>query len=283
MTNLMQDFTDIDQVALNSLRDAERGGEGVRMPFPVLNVWVMSGQASLKALAAACPAQYFGGWACDNDELGDLILGGSVPSDLDKWSGFEGANKKGGTWNGRASRTVTGAFIASRARWINGNTGDSGAHFDKAKGLTRQHKQYLTLLYINSKPWGYAVLSAKGFQSKFVDEAIKAWGAAIQPHRAALNAQTLPLSAFAITIGTQGAEPYFQDVGQGNNKSKITPMSAVFPAELTAEKVAQRFIGAQNVRANNEHLAAAAEWLAAWNKGKTAPADEQPAAVEEPF
>ena len=279
MTNLMQDFTDIDAVALGQLREAERGGEGIKLPFPVLNLWVLNGAANLKALKDTCPAQYFGGWATDNDELGKLILDGTVPSDLDKWSAFEGAGKNGNAWNGRASRVATAAFIASRARWINGETNAAGPHYDKAKGMTRQHKQYLALLYISSKPWGYVVLSAKGWQTKYVYDAIKAWAAAIQPHRAALNATNLPLSAFALTIGTEGPEPKFQEKGSGKSTSPITPMGAVIKPGLTAEMVAQRFIGAPNLRANNDKRAQAAEWLAAWGKaGKDATApDDEPA------
>lgn len=280
MADLMKDFTDIDQVALNQLRDAERGGEGVKLPFPTLNIWVNNGDARLKANATACPMLYYGGWATDNEALGELILAGHVPSDLEKWSAFEGAGDKG-NWQGRGSRLVTAAIIASRSRWLAPDGKTAGPHFDAAKGLKRQHVQWLSLLYVNSKPWGYAVLTAKGYQAMNVTNAIKDWAAAIQPHRAALNAQALPLSAFAITLGTTGPEPVFKDVGKSAT-SKITPIVAVIPADLTAEKVAQRFIGAQNVRANNERLAQAADWLAAW-KGKTEAEPEPELEAEIPF
>lgn len=281
MTDLMKDFTDIDAVTLGQLSDAERGGEGVKLPFPVLNAWVYNGKAANKRDAQTIPVLYFGGWATDNDELGKLVLNGSVPTDLDKWGGFEGAGTKGNTWNGRGTRYITAAFIASRARWI-GQDGKAGPHFDKAQGLTRQHKQYLTMLYVNAKPWAYAVLSAKGWQTSNVDNAIKAWAAAIAPHRAALNAATLPLSAFALTVGTFGPEPHFKEVGSGNSKSVITPMEAGLLPD-SAEKVAQRFIGAPLMRQNAERLAQAAEWLTAWGKGKDTAAaelDEAPVGAE---
>lgn len=282
MTDLMKDFSEIDELALGQLRDAEKTGDGVQLPFPVLNVFVFNGDPRQKAAVAACPMLYFGGWATDNDKLGELLLAGKLPADLDKWGGFEGAGDKG-SWNGRGSRTVTAAIITSRSRWIN-QAGESGPHFDKAKGLTRRHQQWLALLYNASKPYGYAVLTAKGYQAQNVAKAITDWAAAIQPHRAALNAQALPLSAFAITLGTDGLEPNYTAVGK-TSTSKITPIGAVIKAGLTAEMVGQRFIGAANVRGNTEHLAAAAEWLAAW-KGKAK--DERPAAedeqpVEEPF
>lgn len=283
MTDLMKDFTDIDTVVLGQLSDAERSGDGVKLPFPALNAWVYNGRAANKRDATAAPLLYFGGWATDDAELGKLILSGAVPSDLEKWVAFQDTGKKGNTWDGRGTRYITAAFIASRARWIS-QDGKAGPHYDKAKGLTRQHKQYLTLLFINAKPWGYAVLSAKGWQTSNVDDALKAWAAAIAPHRAALNATALPLSAFALTIGTFGAEPHYKEVGQGSSKSIITPMIAGLLPD-SAEKVAQRFIGAPYMRDNAERLARAADWLAAWGKGgkdATAP-DEVTAEVEQPF
>ena len=280
--NLMQDFTDIDAVALDQLRTAEQGEGGVKLPFPVLNIFVMNGDPKQKAAATACPMLYFGGWAADSTKLGELILAGHVPSDLDKWSAFEGAGDKG-SWQGRASRTVTAAFIASRSRWLAQDGKAYGAHYDAAKGFRRQHVQWLGLLYISSKPWGYAVLTAKGFQAKNVADGIKDWSAAIAPHRAALNAQALPLSAFAITIGTAGPEPVFKAVGQAA-QSKITPIGAVLPAALSAEAVAQRFITAPNMRLNNEKLAAAREWLAAWSgQGKADPTEPTDEPTDEPF
>lgn len=270
MTDLMKEFTDIDQVALNQLREAERGGEGVKLPFPALNVWVNNGDARMRANKDTAPLLYYGGWATDGEALGELILAGHVPSDLEKWAAFEGAGDRG-NWQGRGSRTVTAAFVASRTRWLAPDGKTAGPHFDAAKGFKRQHVQWLVLLYILSKPWGYAVLTAKGYQAMNVANAIKDWGAAIQPHRAALNAQALPLSAFAITIGTTGPEPVFKDVGKSAT-SKITPMVAVIPPDLTADLVSKRFIGANNVRVNNERLAAATEWLAAWGKS-TKPAE----------
>ena len=283
MTDLMKDFTAIDEVALGQLREAERGSEGVKLPFPVLNTWVYNGRAANKRDAQTAPLLYFGGWATDDGELGKLVQSGDVPSDLDKWVAFEDTGKKGNTWGGRGTRYITAAFIASRARWINSDGSKAGPQYDEAKGLKRQHKHYLTLLYINAKPWAYAVLSAKGYQTSEIDNSIKAWAAAIAPHRAALNATALPLSAFALTIGTFGPEPHYKEVGKGTNKSIITPMEAGLLPD-SAEKVAQRFITAPLMRQNNERLTAAADWLAAWGKAATAaqPADE-PEETEIPF
>lgn len=271
MTDLMQDFDEIGAHKLNQLREAEKTGEGVQLPFPVANLWVMNGDARQKNSAAACPMLYYGGWAGDATKLDELVQTGNVPAPLDKWAAFESPSDKG-MWNGLGARLVTAAIITSRSRWISSDGRSSGPDYDAAAGLTRQHGQFLALLYSQSKPWGYAVLSAKGYQVANVRAAIKAWEQAIAPFRKELNAATLPLSAFAITLGTFGPEPKFVPVGKGNNTSKITPIEAMIPAELSADKVRQRFIGSQNVYANADRLEQARPWLAAW---KTAAREEQ--------
>lgn len=276
MPNLMEDFDEIGAHKLNQLREAEKSGDGVQLPFPAANIWVMNGAPNQKTATQSCPVLYYGGWATDAGKLDELLQAGHVPAGLDKWVAFDAPGDKG-EWRGLGARVATAAFITHRARWISGDGRSSGPEYDAGAGLTRQHAQFLTLLYSNSKPWGYAVLTAKGYQVANVKAAIKAWEAAIAPFRKELNAATLPLSAFAISIGTYGAEPKFTPVGKGGSTSKITPIEAVIPAELSADKVRQRFIGSQHVYANAERLEQAREWLGTW---KTAAREEAAAAPE---
>ena len=132
--------------------------------------------------------------------------------------------------------------------------------------------QTLALLYSASKPWGYVVLTTKGYQAKYLRDALSEWGKAIAPHRKAIGAANLPLSAFAVRVGTQGDKLDQVNVGKAAQKA-VTPIRAIIPADLTAEAVEKRFIGSANLRANAERLAMAADWLAAWKRGK---ADEAP-------
>lgn len=278
MTDLMKDLNGIDEVALGQLREAEKTGEGVQLPFPVANFFVYNGDARQKTAAKDCPVLYFGGFAGDAHKITELVDAGDAPAPLAKWYPFEGAGEKG-SWDGVGSRLVTISAITHRARWTS-QDGRSGPNYDAEAGLTRRHLQLLCLLYNDSKPWSYAVITAKGYQAQNLLGAISAWGKAIAPFRKELNAVALPLSAFALTIGTTGAEPKFVSVGKGNSTSKITPIEAVIPEGLTADMVGKRFIGAQNLRANAEHLDQARDWLAAWKTGAVT-RDEAPAREEE--
>lgn len=269
MTDLMKDFTDIDEVGLNQLREAEKTGDGVQLPFPVAYAWAYSGQANQKNVAATHPVLYFGGWAADAVKIGELVEDGVVPDMPDKWVAFEATSRKGTTWNGLGARTITAAIIASRTRWEAKDGSTFGPEYDADAGLVRQKIQVLALLYNKQKPWAYGVLSASGYQVNFLKDAVSAWYKAIKPHLKALNAERLPMSAFAITLGTQGDKIKTQMVGRGDAQSPITPIEAVIPADLSAEKVGNRFISAAYVRMNSERLAQAQEWLAAW---KTPPA-----------
>lgn len=272
MTDLMKDLSEIDRAAtLAPLSQAEKGDGGVQLPFPVAYLWALNGDAKQKNAAKSCPPLYFGGLAGDSDALGELVEQGIIPGLPKGWTAYEGAGDKG-SWNGLAGRTLAACFIASRTRWI-GQNGESGPEYAPDKGLTRRHMQSLTFAYSDGKPWGYAVVTTKGYQVNYLTEAIAAWGKAIAPHRKALNAVGLPLSAFALTVGTQGDEPNFVSVGKAAT-SKITPLQAILPAELTAERVAQRFIGADRLRENAARLEQAREWLAAWKSAPAKPVDD---------
>jgi hypothetical protein len=276
--DLMQQLNGLEQNALDVLREAGRTGEGVQLPFPVANIWWHNGDARQKAAAKDCPPLYFGGWATDAGKLAELVDSEAVPSTLNKWTAFEGAGDKG-AWQGLAARTLTVATLASRKRWI-GQDGKAGPDYDAAAGLTRQHLQTLALAYIDSKPWGYVVLTTKGFQVKFLTDALVAWEKAIGPHRKELNASQIPLSAFAITLGTAGTEPRFETVGRVTT-NKITPVTAIIPDNLTAEMVGKRFIGPNNLRANAERVEQAREWLAAWKRGAETPRQSDDAGAPE--
>lgn len=283
--NLMSEVEGLEASALETLRDAARTGDGVQLPFPAANLWWFNGDARQKNAAKDCPPLYYGGWATDAGKLQELIDSEAMPGPLSKWSAFEGTGDKG-SWQGLASRGLTFATLAYRKRWIS-QDGRSGPDYNAEAGLTRQHMQTLALAYNDNKPWGYVVLTTKGYQVKYFTEAVAAWRKAIAPFRKALNApeSMFPISAFAITLGTTGAEPRYESVGKGTSTSKITPIQAVVPDNFDAKLAGGRFIGPQNLRASAEAIHQAAEWLAAWKKGAEAPAqpNEPAEEVEMPF
>ena len=172
--DLMKSVEGLEASALETLRGADKTGEGVQLPFPAANIWWHNGDARQKNAAKDCPPLYFGGWAMDAGKLQELVDSEAVPVTLSKWSAFEGAGDKG-SWSGIAARALTFATLATRKRWINQNTGQAGPDYDADAGLTRQHMQTLALAYIDAKPWGYVVLTTKGYQVKYFTEAVAAW------------------------------------------------------------------------------------------------------------
>jgi hypothetical protein len=281
MTDLMKDLTELETAALDSLRQAEQTGEGVRLPFPVGYFHVINGDPRLKKAGETAPALYFGGWACDSDKMGELVDDGAVPALPVGFVAYEGQGEKG-SYNGLCARAITISAVANRQRWISGDGTASGPHFDAAKGLTRRHLQLLAMIYTGGKPWGYGVLTAKGFQAQNVLKALGEWERAIAPLKKTLNATQFPLSCFAISLGTAGEQPVYESVGK-TAQTKITPIKAIIPSDLDAEKLAKRFIGKNNLAINAERLAMAAEWLAAWKAKDAQRAEpEAPAPDEDP-
>lgn len=274
MTDLMKDFDNMDQSAIENLRTAQTDSEGVQLRFRVARAWVINGDVRQKVQATTCPALYFGGWAMDQEATGELVEAGVVPGFPKGWVSYTGAGDKG-EYQSLASRHVGFAPIARRARWVTSDGTAYGAKYDADRGFTRQHIQYLVQMWNEGAPWGYAVLTAKGFQAKNLMDGIAAWDKAIGAHRKALNASQIPVSGFVVTVGTVGTTPNFTSVGK-TATSKITPVGAIISEGLTVEQVAKRFIGAGNLRANAEKLTEAAQWLTAWKTAEkqAAPADE---------
>jgi len=276
MTDLLKELEGMEQSALDNLKDAEASGEGIRLPFPVPYIFVINGDAKMKAVAEKTPALYFGGWATDADQMGELIDAGVIPEFPKHFVAYEGVSGSN-TWNGLCGRTVTLSVVARRQRWLN-KDGDSSPKFNKETGSTRRHVQILALVYSEGKPLGYCVVSAKGFQAGNLLGALKEWEIAISKHRKAINATTLPLSAFALTFGTAGDKPNFVSVGSGETR-EITPIQAIIPEDMSPEKVAKRFVGKVVLQENASRLEMAREWLEAWST-KVEQAHEEPVAEE---
>lgn len=288
MTDLMKDLNDLDEHAIQTLAEAAVSGDGVNLPFAAPYVYVYNGDRRNKANAKDAPALYFGGWAVDEASLTEMVDSGDLPGLPDGWARFENSGDKG-DYTGLCSRTVTAAILARRERWINQASGQSAPSFDRDGGYTRRHRQWLGLMFIKGKPYGFAVLSAKGYQAQEVQTAIDAWHRAIGKFRKELNATQIPPSAFAVTIGTHGDQPEYVPVGKSGAQSNITPIRAILAPDLTADMIAKRFIGAQNLRACAERVEQAREWLVAWKapSGKAsngqAGEPETPPEVEYPF
>lgn len=279
MTDLMKELEGIEQAALDDLSRAAKLGEGVELPFAATYWWALNGQRSMSALARECPALFYGGWATDADKYHENAL-----DPVQGVHEYTGSGDKG-QWNALATRVLHVAIIARRTRWLAKDGMTFSVHYKP--GFTRQHLQVLTLGFVAGKAWFPVVLSAKGYQAKYLLEAIKAWEKAIAPFKKELNATQFPVSCFVISLGTTGDKPEFVSVGKTGAQSTITPIQPVIPNDLDAGKLAKRFVGRDVIRINAERLAQAQDWLKAWHvaseNGERNEYEEPEVIVEEPF
>ena len=268
MTDLLLQLEGIEQAALDTLAAAEQTGEGVRLPFPVVNAWWINGSRNFKPLGNV---QYFGGWATDAERAGEMVEAGDLVALPKDWFAFEGQSEQG-EYQCIGSRAVTFSPIVYRLSWLTQDGKSRRAKYDEAH--RRSHLQYLGQVRDSAGLIFPAVLTAKGMQSSNLLTALKEWGKAIAPYRKDLNATRFPLGAFWLAFGTQGDAPDFQSVGS-EAKSTITPVKSILPATLTAETVAKRFVGPQVLGQNAEMLNQAADWLAAWKEQAETPANAE--------
>lgn len=258
--DLMDKLAGMEQATLDDLRGAEKPEGGVRLPFGVVFAHVVNGDPKLKNQD---DVQYFGGWAMDSDKVGEAIDAGDFDRYPRGWGPFEGISGTG-TWNALGSRVSLVAPIAYRSSWLASDGMTRRPRYDRAGGFTRRHVQYLCQLS-DGERWGPVVLSAKGYQTQYLLEALDMWRRAIAPLLKEINATQFPLSAFWVAIGTNGATPEYTNVGKSST-SRITPIRAALPEHMTAEQLDGRFVGPKTVQQNAELLHQAAEWLAAWRE-----------------
>lgn len=283
MTDLMKELEGLPQAALDELTRAQNGDGGVQLPFQVAYFWAHNGDPKAAKLAKDCPAVFAGGWATDAEQLEALISAGELASTPKGFFAFDGAGRDGNEYRGIAGRVLSFAYIARRERWLAKDGTSAKPHYDGDTGHTRRHMQMLVRVASEGKPWGYAVMTTKGWQAKYMLDALKEWSAAIGKYAKELNAARFPLGAWWITVGTFSDKPEFVPVGK-DAKTNITPMRAWIKDDFGAEQLKARFVGATVLQENAEHLAQAREWLEAWAVAQAAPAPESaPEEQEIPF
>jgi len=258
----------MESATLDQLRDAERGGEGIRLPFPAMYAYVLNGDAKLKQLGNV---QYFGGFATDADKVGEMVEAGELPDFPEAWSAFEGQGEKG-AYHSLGARSLRFAPIGYRQSWIGSDSAIRGEKYDPDKGLTRRHIQYLGQMLDDASHVFPVVITAKGYQAQNLIEALGRWKTALGPHLKALNATRFPLSAFWLHIGTTGPKPEFVTVGKKTTHA-ITPIRPLIPEGLGLEAVAALFVGRENLMLHGELLSQSAEWRGAWKALDGANAD----------
>lgn len=263
---------------LNLAKKLDQGmrmGDAVELPFPVVYVWTLNGQASLKSQGGA---QYFGGWACKAEDLETISEqnGIAVPRE---WKKVDIATRDGDEFQAYTARHVIVAPIGKRESWLL-----DGRRFSDYVEGGRRHLQVLSYLaeavgengsrqYI---PWGPIVLTAKGYQGRNLLDAFSKWDKATMQLRRKV-APGVPAWCFYLALGTFERERNSVIVGKPGAQSPITPISAYIPENLTEELIANLFVGNEIAATMADLQDQASEWLKAWRETNL----EQEASFEE--
>lgn len=264
-------MTDFNDPYLNM--PAPENSEGVSLPFSAVYLSWENGQPATRQLGGL---PCFGGWSAKQKQA-DEIEGLQLPRSFGK---YDRAFKGGNTEPCYGARLVTVSIFASRQRFHNRND-ERDASMTWRPGDTR-HIQWLAAMFLDASLSTFVpvVLTTKGTQTKRIDSAMKEWRDVIVATDAKLG--RYPISAFAITIGSQGEQPVYEKVGDGAKTYIITPIKAAIPEDPT-----KRLIPPAVVQRLTELRQQANDWLVNWNKRygqeqlQLANGAAQPAAVAE--
>lgn len=263
----MTDMYDLPESVTNAMQGPLGEGDAVKLPFSTAMFWVVNGDVRL---AQQQGVPYFGGWAADRTEFENhaKAMGYEIPKVLSLVQ-FAGEN---GEYEAYTARALAVAPIAMRKR---------NASLDPAK--FRSHVQLLGLGMIATKEaridLGPVVLTAKGYQASNITNAFSKWERESAEARRD-HAKGLDAKLFYNLVGTFGAQPVFANVGKVQ-QSKITPIVAQIPEEITADMLRGRYVGKDNAVRMAEMKEQAKDWVADWKKDKQpefqdteAPADD---------
>ena len=271
MSNGM-DF-DIDQSSADRLNQGMSLGGGIELPFDAPVFWWLNGAPANRALASANPALYFGGWACNQEDLDEVKdERGGLPAGLVSTDIYTRESK---TIQVYSSRMLIIAPIGFRQSWSGGNGQTQTRSIQWAPGL-RQHIQVLALMGIRLdngayKSWGAVTLSCKGFQAAYLTSALKDWKKALERPRKE-HAPQIPAWAFWMAVGTFGQNIDTKMVGKADAQSPVTPVNLYVPKEITLETMRKLYVGKDAVNEMADKLEDAAEWLGAWKARADHPA-----------
>lgn len=269
----------LDQDLANKLDLGMRSGEAVELPFPVIYLWALNGQASYKSQGGAL---YYGGWACKIEDAQPIAdyQGLTLPAD---WKPATIALRDGGEIEVMVARYLIVAPFARRISWL-----FDGKRYPEYVEGGRRHLQVLAYLAEkkgeNGKPkfipWGPVVLTAKGHQVGHVLDAFKKWNKATAQIRARV-APKVPAWCFYFSIGTFGKDRQSVNVGKSGAQSPITPVSAWIPENLNEDMIRSLFVGGETAAVMAEYQGQAADWLAAWKE--PSPAEQAIQASDDSF
>lgn len=263
----------LDPSLAKKLDQGMRAGETAELPFPVVYVWALNGQASYKVQGGAL---YYGGWACKSQDLHQATdqQGISLPIN---WQEVTISSRDGGEFDAYTTRNIVVAPVGKRLSWL-----QEGRRYAAYVEGGRRHLQVLAYLAeVNNgsgvkefKPWGAVVLTAKGYQARNLLEAFTRWEKVTSPFRQRV-APGVPAWCFYMSVGTFGKERQAVNVGKPGAQSPITPITAFIPEHLNNELVESLFVGNEVASKMVALQDQAAEWLTAWKESSpTEPIEE---------
>jgi hypothetical protein len=263
----------IDTNLAKKLNQGMHSGETAELPFPVVYLWALNGQATYKTQGGAL---YFGGWACKTPDLYQVMdqQGASLPVN---WQEVTISSRDGGEFPAYTTRSIVIAPIGKRLSWLH-----DGKRYAVYTEGGRRHLQVLAYLAdVNTqqgakeiKPWGPVVLTAKGYQARNLLDAFSKWEKVTSPIRMKV-APGVPAWCFYMSLGTFGTQRQAEKVGKPGAQSPITPITAFIPEHLSNELVENLFVGNEVASKMSLLQDQASEWLSAWKENSiTEPIEE---------
>lgn len=273
-------YFDVPDETSQALSSGMQLSGAIELPFTAPYFWWTNGSPQLGAMKNQVPALYYGGWSVDKD---------SWESGVDEYEKLRGVplvltdltNRGGKDYKAYLTRHLFVAPISYRAAWVvtDENTGGASRFTQYTVGA-RHHVQLLALAMSQDTnktyaPWGPVVLSAKGYQAQKLLDAAKEWDKFLGKVRKQY-APKVPAFGFLMCLGTFGSELKTEQVGKGNAKSPITPLSMAMPKEATLDLLKSLYVGSGGLVLMAEWLKDAEQWLSAWKAKQpagAAPAD----------
>jgi hypothetical protein len=263
----------LDRNLADKLNMGMDDGTAIELPFPVIYLWPVNGQASYKSQVQTAPALYYGGWAAKAEDV-QMIADQAGSKPPAGWIGAAIDTRDGGEFEAFVTRSVIVAPIGKRESWL--LDGARQPHYTEG---ARRHVQ--CLCYLAEKqgtngdakfiPWGPVVLTAKGYQAKNLLAAFAAWEKSTSNLRYKV-APGVPAWCFYFAVGTFGKDRQAVNVGKPGSQSPITPVTAYIPDKMDEVKMHSLFVGEEVVAMMADYMDQAADWLKAWKEPVQEPA-----------
>lgn len=214
-------------------------------------------------MAVNTPVLYYGGWACNKDDIEGVSEERGLPGGLVETEIFTNESKTIYTYT---SRMLIIAPIGYRQSWYIG-VGQNQTRTVEYMPGARQHIQVVALMGLKNevgqyRSWGPIVLSCKGYQAQYMTGCMKTWKKTLEKPRKE-HAPNVPPWAFWMAIGSYG-DINSSMVGKSGAQSAITPINLYIPKEITLETMRKLYVGKDTVSEMAEKLQDSEEWLNAW-------------------